>query len=513
MKIIVLEHPRLSSENRFNDIANTPLWSCLMGGYAASSLEKAGFDTLFMDDAVPNADFDRTKEKILAHNPDLLCVNTVYFWEHTPRLFDFFSDLKKIGFTGHLNLFGFFPSLVYKKMLKASLYVDSIAVGEFEKTLPELAACLESNENIESANIKSTALEAIEGLATKSSLDKNDNIMRSPEKDLDQFSFPKRAGLDGSVTVLASRGCYNHCSFCPIPSFYNQGSLWRGRSCENIMLEMEELVEKGVKDFYFVDPNFVGPGRAGKKRTMEFLDRLIPLEITFGMETRPNDLDDELMEKFARAGLQTLLLGIESGSGNALTAINKSSDASVGIKAIQLCRKYGIEPEVGFLMFIPDNTLSDLKENMVFLQENDLLDRLERTANLLCHCQIVLAGTTGYKSFESCNRLKKSGIFGFEAEVLFTDPGVEWMSKLVVFACHTILRSMSDSASPIFWENNVTPLFQDANNYLVNLFFSLLSEAEQNGVQNNIQEKKNKIANEIHLILYGSTGNFLCKDC
>ena len=55
MKIIVLEHPRIGSKKRFNDIANTPLWSCLMGGYAAASLEQDGFDTVFLGHAIPGA--------------------------------------------------------------------------------------------------------------------------------------------------------------------------------------------------------------------------------------------------------------------------------------------------------------------------------------------------------------------------------------------------------------------------------------------------------------------------
>src|SRR3989339_2032911 len=98
MKILVLEHPRITSEKRFNDIANTPLWSCLMGGYAAAALERKDFEVIFLDEAGPGSSFDRTKEKILLLNPDLLCVNTVYFWENTPVLFDFFSELRTLGF-------------------------------------------------------------------------------------------------------------------------------------------------------------------------------------------------------------------------------------------------------------------------------------------------------------------------------------------------------------------------------------------------------------------------------
>ena len=77
MKIVVLEHPRIPSRDHFNDIANTPLWSCLMGGYAASALETAGFETVFLDHALPGALFEETLAALTVENPDLLCINAV----------------------------------------------------------------------------------------------------------------------------------------------------------------------------------------------------------------------------------------------------------------------------------------------------------------------------------------------------------------------------------------------------------------------------------------------------
>ena len=41
MKILLLEHPRSINPERCNDIANTPLSSCLLTGYAAGVLKKA----------------------------------------------------------------------------------------------------------------------------------------------------------------------------------------------------------------------------------------------------------------------------------------------------------------------------------------------------------------------------------------------------------------------------------------------------------------------------------------
>ncbi|MFW2367478.1 MAG: B12-binding domain-containing radical SAM protein [Desulforhopalus sp.] len=491
MRAVVLEHPRISSEKRFNDIANTPLWSCLMGGYGAAALEGSGLDVKFVDHAFLGATFEATTEEILSLAPDLLAVNAVYFWEHSNKLFDFFTNLKRRGFAGHLSLFGFFPSLVYGDILKMVTAVDSIAVGEFEHTLVELSNAI--------ANKRS--LKEIEGLATRGEGATVLLVSRTPDYDLDRFHFPRRNPGASTATILGSRGCYNNCSFCLVPTFDTQKRGWRGRSPLNIFREMEILVAEGVRDFYFADPNFIGPGKKGRARTLQLLELLRPLNITFGMETRPNDLDDEILGHLVGAGMTSLLMGIESGSANILRHIRKSSTTSVGAEAIQLCRDHGVDPEIGFLMFVTDATLPDLRENILFLKSNGLLDRLERTANLLSHKQIVMAGTTGYGEYEKQGRLEKSGVFGFEGEVRFVDKKVEWISELVIFACSMVLRAMSEEHSPIFWRNTVSPVFGATNQYLVSLFDALLAEAETARTLDDIIFRQQEIRKEILTLL------------
>jgi anaerobic magnesium-protoporphyrin IX monomethyl ester cyclase len=490
MKACVLEHPRVASVKRFNDIANTPLWSCLMGGYAAAALEAAGFETVFLDQAGPGCTFDQVTEHLEAISPDLLAVNAVYFWEHTPQLFEFFNTLKVKGFTGHINLFGFFPTLVYKQILVQAASVDSIAVGEFENTLVELAGTLK----------KGNAPSDIPGLALKTEIRTAGTIFKSPVKNPDAFAFPVRSSLAGTVTVLASRGCYNQCSFCPVPPFYNKGALWRGRSVENVVHEIEQLVDLGVRDFYFADANFIGPGRRGKQRTIELMQAIQPFNIRFGMETRPQDLDDEIMSHLKASGFESLLMGVESGSGRILDAMNKQSGPSRAGRAIALCRKYDIEPEIGFLMFVPDSTVDDLKHNFDFLMENALLDRLDRTANLLCHSQIVLAGTSGYRQFDALGQLNKSGLFGFEGDVRFLDPNVASICDRIVFACHTVLRLMSDRQSPIYWENPHSQISLSLNQYLISLFLSLITKGCKKDRTKNRVGEKSMILEEINCL-------------
>ena len=94
VKIIVLDHPRVRSEKKFNEIANSPLCSCLMGGYAAAALKEGGMDVLYIDDTITGSTFQESTQNIVTRQVDLLCVNAVYFWEHTRRLFDFLENLK-----------------------------------------------------------------------------------------------------------------------------------------------------------------------------------------------------------------------------------------------------------------------------------------------------------------------------------------------------------------------------------------------------------------------------------
>jgi radical SAM superfamily enzyme YgiQ (UPF0313 family) len=470
VKIIVLEHPRILSKTRFNDIANTPLWSCLMGGYVASTLKAAGHEVRFIDCSVNGWDFPRTADEIIAFSPALLTLNCVYIWENTNAIFDFLQNLRRAGFRGHINLFGFYPTLAYHKILGFSSDVDTIAVGECEITFKELAKSLET---LGSAG-------QIKGLAYRAGEEIRMAGPRPPLRDLDLFERPLRAhGRFRTASILGSRGCYNHCSFCPVPSFYNNGPLWRGRSPENILLEMKVLVSMGIQDFYFADPNFIGPGKKGKDRNLRLMELIRPLKITFGMETRPEDLDEETMESLVSSGFSSMLLGVESGSGTLLSKLSKGSTLNSSERAISLCRSFGIEPEVGFLMFVPDSTLSHLRENLDFLRKNKLLDRLDRTVNVFSHSHIVLMGTSGYQRYEKEGRLAPAGFHGFEGEIDYVDKKVAWMRDVVVFACLHVLRNSASLDSPIHWQK---PQGQGpakrVNDYLVKMFEMLLKNAE-----------------------------------
>jgi anaerobic magnesium-protoporphyrin IX monomethyl ester cyclase len=474
MNVCILEHPRIPSHEHFNDIANTPLWSCLMGGYAAAALAADGNAVTYLDAAADRLDFQSTHGRLLALGPELLAINAVYCWEHTGRLLAFITGLKDALPAMHITLFGFFPSLAPGLLLKHCPVVDSVCVGENENTLQELAAAIRGNRD----------WRKVSGLAFFRNGRIHFSKTRLPAADCDRFAFPLRletraVGEGDTAAILASRGCYNHCAFCPIPVFYNRGALWRGRAVGNVIDEMQTLMEKGYRRFYFVDPNFIGPGKAGRRRALDLMAGLKPLGIRFGMETRPNDLDEELLQAMSAAGLESLLLGIESASPGVLGTLSKHASADENRRAINLCRQAGVEPEVGFLMHTPDATLDDLAGNLDFLETVRLLDRLDRTANLLCHQQIVFRGTRGFNRYQGEGRILGTDALGFEACIAWHEPRARWVADVMVPVCLDVLRMTGDATSPLYWETAETnqTFCRQVNDRLVETFRETLSRA------------------------------------
>ena len=465
MRVLVLEHPRLASREHFNDIANTPLWSCLMAGYAAAAMARAGAQVSLLD--ARGWSFRQAEERVLAAEPDLLAVHAVYFWEHTGRLFDFLARLKRRGLAGPICLFGFFPSLAWHRMLESWDWLDLVVVGEPEQTLARLVA---------PGGLTDPG--AIAGLAGPRCRRLRP---RPPLAHLDRLAPPWRPNLEEeeTVSVLASRGCYNRCSFCLVPALAGRG--WRGRSVDSVAAEVADLVERGKRDFYFVDPNFIGPGRRGRARARELARALAGLKIGFGMETRAGDLDQDLVEELAAAGLQGLLLGLESAHPAALERMGKNTPPPVNLAAIRAVRAAGLEPEVGFLMFDPQGALEEVEANFAFLQEAGLLDRLSRTANLLSHQQIALLGTPLYARAAAQGRLSPRGVLGFEGVISFRDRRVAWLAGPVRALCLEVLARGGRPESPLYWrrEQPGAEPFARVNRFLVSSFREFLQLARE----------------------------------
>jgi len=400
MKILLLEHPRSVVPERCNDIANTPLSSCLLTGYAAGMLKSKGYDVEIVEGYLDGLAYEEIASRVRAVKPDILGVHIVYHWQKDQALFDFLETMKREGHVSSITAYGFYATISHESILASCHAVDSVIVGEPERPFADLA---------ESAFLRNYT-PCVTGLAIRNGsggirLQKQDVVA-----DLDTIPFPVRTEAMyrlPEVNLLGSRGCYGSCTFCFINSLHGAASSWRGRSPKNIVQEIDAIVaERGVREFYFTDPNFFGPGRMGQERALLLASLLKPRDIRFGIEGRVNDIYDETISALVDAGLRHILIGLESGKDESLKRMNKMTTVAQNENALRILRKHGVEPNVGFIMFEPDSLLEDVRVNFDFLKRNDLLKNLPVTANVLYHHQIVLEGTRAYHELKREGRLE-----------------------------------------------------------------------------------------------------------
>ncbi len=400
MKILLLEHPRSVVPERCNDIANTPLSSCLLTGYAAGMLKSKGHDVEIVEGYLDGLAYEEIASRVRTMKPDILGVHVVYHWQKDHALFDFLETMKREGQVSSITAYGFYATIAHESILRSCQAVDAVIVGEPERTFADFA---------ESASLRNYT-PCIPGVAIRNGSGGIRLQKQNAVTDLDDIPFPVRTEAMyrlPEVNLLGSRGCYGNCTFCSINSLYGAAGSWRGRSPKNIVQEIDAIIaDRGVREFYFTDPNFFGPGQMGQERALLLASLLKPKNIRFGIEGRVNDINDETVGALVDAGLRHILIGLESGKDESLRRMNKMTTVAQNERALRILRSHGIEPNVGFIMFEPDSLLEDVRINFDFLKRNDLLKNLSVTANVLYHHQIVLEGTRAYHDLKRENRLE-----------------------------------------------------------------------------------------------------------
>lgn len=439
MRVLLLEHPRQVTPDRCNDIANTPLSSCLLSGYAAAQLKKDGHDAAIIEGYLDRLSYEDIRKSIGSVKPDILGVHMVYHWKNDDALFGFLEEVKG-WFSPYIVAYGFYPTIAYKNILRQCSAIDSVIRGEPESPFSHLAG----------SSLRSGNSTCIPGLALRDGSEGFTLTKPQPVEDIDSIPFPIRTEALlrlPEVNILGSRGCYGKCTFCYINTFFGRASSWRPRSPENIVKEIDDIiVQTGLRDFYFTDPNFFGPGKNGQQRAKRIASLIMPRNIRFGIEGRVNDIHDETIAELVGAGLRHILIGIESGRDDSLGRMNKMTTVAQNEQALRILRKHGVEPNVGFIMFEPDSSLEDIRTNFEFLRRNDLLKNLAVTANVLYHHQIMLEGTEAYHALKKEGRLV-TGQASYEGTTYFRIPEVASLADVMRRITNTLFSCMAGSWS------------------------------------------------------------------
>lgn len=200
--------------------------------------------------------------------------------------------------------------------------------------------------------------------------------------------------------VQTSSGCPGACTFCTIRDRMQTRGLgvdeaWVGYPALEVVEQIEksaDLIRKsgtlrrGDKPLIdIVDDEFIGNDVKRAVTIAEEIDRR-KLDINFFFLTRSDtlcDLGEDSLKLFKKAGLIRIFLGTESGSNSQLKRMGKNLTVDVNIKAINLLRKCELDFISGFIMFEPMTTLEEVGENVNFINDLDLSEKMTAPTNSL----------------------------------------------------------------------------------------------------------------------------------
>jgi len=239
--------------------------------------------------------------------------------------------------------------------------VDFVVLGEGEETFKELL----DNMN------QPKKLSAIKGLVFKMGEEIINNGIRPLIENLDSLPFPARQLLPYQkyksslgknfpvTTMFTSRGCPYNCLFCDRPHW---GKMFRARSADNVVKEMEECIKLGIKEIFIYDDTFT----VDRQRVMDVCTGIKNknLKIVWDIRTRVNAVDEELLIALKEAGCQRIHYGVEAGTQKILNVLRKGTNLEMIKNAFKLTRKVGIQILAYFMIGSPEETKEDIKKTI-----------------------------------------------------------------------------------------------------------------------------------------------------
>lgn len=187
----------------------------------------------------------------------------------------------------------------------------------------------------------------------------------------------------GLARIESSRGCsWGKCHFCCVSAKYG-GATRRDYPIDYVVAEIIRLSDANVETAFFTDEDFIGNDTIRTLALCSIIKDLkranrINKKMTFYISTGPysffhhkiteNERKDLLRILFS-SGFLYIFLGLESGSKTQLARYNKNSSVLLNAQCYMRLVSEGFIVDVGFIMFDPYTTISELKENISFIHK------------------------------------------------------------------------------------------------------------------------------------------------
>lgn len=263
---------------------------------------------------------------------------------------------------------GVYPSYAYQSILQEVSEIDVIVRGEGEQTILDLIEAWETSGQLDS--VRGIAWRTGDKIIVNHPQPAIQNLdSHRPGWELLAWENYQMFGFDHAAGLQFSRGCTLTCSYCGQWMFWKK---WRHRSPQNVVENMQLLKEKyGVRLIWFADENFA----ADRKLAKELLERIIAadlgLSLNLNMTAADVLRDADLLPLYKKAGVDYIVMGVESLKDDVIADIRKNNPFSVSKEAVRLLREHNIISLTNIIYGLEDESWRTIFEKFKGMLELD----------------------------------------------------------------------------------------------------------------------------------------------
>ncbi|MGP0565526.1 MULTISPECIES: B12-binding domain-containing radical SAM protein [unclassified Nitrospina] len=253
---------------------------------------------------------------------------------------------------------------------------DIVVRGEGEETMRQLYHALREGGDAWKKIRGITFLDEDGELVANEDNDLIDNLDDVPIFPYELFEHPK---YDMGF-LTGARGCPYKCSYCSQRIL--TGLTYRWHSMERIIENVKILVNKyKIENITFYDDIF----SVNKRRVIELCDGIVEAGLhekcAFAVQTRADNIYEEILPAMKRANFQTIGMGMETGVERIAKEANKDQTVAQHMEAVRLCKKYGFKVSLFMIYGFPGESKEDRDEswrvvngaNVGFVKFNNLI--------------------------------------------------------------------------------------------------------------------------------------------
>ena len=333
--------------------------------YVASYLENNSSHEVEVLDAIVEKipSYEKLEERIRKSNPDIVGIQMMTFTARDALLTA--RTVKKINKNIPVVVGGPHPNIYVNETI-AFDEIDYIVLGEGEKIFTDLVNRLADGKDVRD----------LPGIAMKHEGQTIINDQKGYTEDLDSLPFPARhltpykdyfsilGNHSTFTTMVSSRGCPFRCLFCD--RAYH-GKIYRKRSAENVVEEMELCQKMGILEIDFQDDLFT----FDKERVIKICNLLISKKSTlkWNVRSRVDTVDKELLQIMANAGCQRIYFGIEAGTPEIQKVLRKNIDLVRAKEVFQWARDLNMTTLAYIMIGAPQETRTHILRTIDYMKE------------------------------------------------------------------------------------------------------------------------------------------------